>query len=125
VPYYGMSALLTCLVVAFATELHGRQITLFPLPFTFGGDQILWLEGGVLAAYIIYNGTILPHILSIVSLAFALGWFRFNIFRDVRRSWLRLRRQQLETKMTKLRRRGTLRVVSPDDDDEEPKRFLH
>jgi hypothetical protein len=123
-PFVGPGSIIFCLIVAFATETGG-PITLFPLPFTFAGDGLLWLEAGVLAMMIIFDGTIFPHMLNVVSFAFALVWFRLNVVRDLRRSWLRLRKRRIEAHMARLRRERSLRIVSPDDDDEEPRRLLH
>lgn len=124
--FVGIDPVLYCLIAAFACELRGAEIMLFPFPFRVSGDGLLLFEGGLLVAMILFTGDFLGATLSIVSLAFAIAWFRFNLVRDVRRSWLRFRKRRLEARMTKLRRSRGLHVVSSDDDDDgEPRRFLH
>lgn len=114
----GLSALLYALVTAFAAQLRGRKIFLFPLPIALTGDLIIYLQAAFLGLGILFGGSIVPHLLSLFSFALSLFWFRLDSFREVRRSWLRLRRRRMEARLQKLRRQRPLRVVSSEDEDE-------
>lgn len=123
-PFYGLSPLLAGMFVAFGTTLRGRQVQIFPLPMAVGGDQLIAFGGVFLLVEILMQGAILPFIPDVLAFAFALAWFRFDVARDLRRSWLNYRKGQLETKVQKLRRDRNLRVVRNDEDDDS-NRYLH
>lgn len=114
----GLSSLFITLIVAFASSLGNREILLFPIPFMLRGDQILWLEGAFLGLLVLFSGSVLAYFVQIVAFGFALAWFRFDLFRGVRRRWLLSRRKRLESQLRKLKaRRSGLRVVENDDDE--------
>lgn len=126
----GPSMLIMAALTAFASELRGRTIMLFPLPIQLTGDKILWLVGGLLGLRVLFAGQIIEFLPEIFSFGIALAWFRLNITQDLRRILLKNRRRRLARKLkrTKASQRGHLRVVSTDDDDEKKskdKRYLH
>lgn len=122
----GPSMLIVACLTAFASELRGRTIMLFPLPFQLTGDMILYLEAGLLTLSVLFAGQIIPFLAPIVSFGIALAWFRFDVTRDLRRAWLKWRKRSLERKLEKSRaaQRSHLRVVRGGDDDDK-KRYLH
>lgn len=125
----GPSMLIMAALTAFASELRGRTIMLFPLPFQLTGDTILWLQGGLLGLSVLFAGQIIEFLPPIFSFAIALAWFRLDLTRDLRRILLKNRRRRLARKLqrTKASHRGHLRVVSSDDDEKKSKdkRYLH
>lgn len=125
----GPSMLIMAALTAFASELRGRTIMMFPLPFQLTGDTILWLLGGLLGLRVLFAGQIIESLPEIFSFGIALAWFRLDITRDVRRVLLKNRRRRLARKLqrTKASRAGHLRVVSSDDDEKKnkDKRYLH
>jgi membrane associated rhomboid family serine protease len=122
----GPTALISAMVVAFASELPSAPIGLFFLPIQFNGDALIWLEAGILTLGVLFSGTILGFAVQILSFLLALAWFRFNLARGTRRFWLRMRKRQIESRMSKLRKQRNLRIVPDDeDDDDQPGRLLH
>jgi len=126
VPFLGLDSLAIGLVAAWASQMRKQQVTLFPIPISLSGDGLLYFEAGMLALYAIYSQSFYPYLLSIIALAYAVAWFRMGWFKGIRRNWLKLRQKQIESRVAKLRAERHLRVISSDqDDEEEPRRFLH
>lgn len=124
--YLGMRPLVVGLIVAFASQLRHAQVRLILIPIPFSGDGLLVLSGALLGLSVLFSGSILPFMPEIFAFAIALAWFRFDLLKDVRRTWLRFRKKQIEARMAKMRRdRSGLRVVRDEDDDSDSKRFLH
>jgi membrane associated rhomboid family serine protease len=121
--YFGLTPLLTALVVAFASQMRGRSIYMFPIPVPLSGDGLLYMEGGFLALYIIFARSVSPFMIHLLAFGLALAWFRFDLLRDVRRSWLRMKKRRIEAQMARVRASRNLRVVPSDDED--PPRFVH
>jgi membrane associated rhomboid family serine protease len=123
----GTWGLLTALVVAYASELPDQPILLFFVA-RISGDTLILVEGVILGLFVLFSGSVVMFLVPILSFALALAWFRFNLVRDLRRSWLRLRKRRVEARMAKLRRERSLRIVPLDgenDDDEDSDRVLH
>lgn len=123
--FLGMSALWVALITVFASQLGGRQITLFPFPFVLSGDGILYLVGGGIGLGIIFSGSVLGLLPELFSFGFALAWFRFGLFQGWRRRWLTYRRARLEARLKRLRRQRGLRVVEEEEEEGEPRRWLN
>lgn len=117
----GPSVLVLALLAAYAADHRRASIVLFPIPFRLNGDMILWFEGGLLALYVLFSGTILPYLPQIAAFGLALAWFRFDLLKGLRRRWLQLRRRRIEANLRKLKGRH-LSVVK---DDDEPPTYLH
>jgi len=117
----GPGPLLTAIIVAFASELGGRTIRIFPVPFPVTGDTLIFIEGALLLLFVTFAGAISPYLFEILFFLLAVVWFRFDAFRgfkfNPRKYLLTLRKKQLQRKLAALDREGTLRVVRRDDDD--------
>ena len=72
-------------------------------------------------AVAVYGGLV-PFVPELAGFALGLAWFRFDVTRSLKRSWLRHRQSRLEAQVSKMRRDRRLHVVRDDKDDE---RFLH
>ena len=71
-PVMGLWGLLSATVVAYAAELPEQQIYLFMI-LRVGGDTLLMIEGGLLALVVLFNGTIFPFLLPLLSFGFCAG----------------------------------------------------
>jgi membrane associated rhomboid family serine protease len=121
-PYVGLATLGVAYITAFASQMRDARVMMFPLPLQLTGDQLLMFEGGMLALWVLFGG-LTPFIPELAGFAMGLAWFRFDVTRTLRRSWLRHRQSRLEAQVGKLRRDRKLRVVRDDDGDDE--RYLH
>ena len=126
--FQGVWPLIYFLIAAFASEMTGAPIMIFPFPFSVSGDGLLMFEGALLGLFCIFNGP-LSQIVSLFSFGLGIAWFRFGYGHGLNRAWLRLRRRSLEARLGRVRRSGSLRIVSPDDDDDDkdgkPGRYLN
>jgi hypothetical protein len=115
------------MLVAYAVALRGNQVRMFFLPFAFSGDSLIMLEGAIIFVFIVTDGTILTHVLMLVSYFWAIAWFRLGLGLniDFRKAWLRFRKARIEARMARMRKRSGLRIVSSRDEEDEPKRYLH
>lgn len=122
----GPSMLIIACLTAFASELRGRSIVLFPLPIQLTGDMILWLEGGLLALSVLFAGRIIEFLAPLISFGIALAWFRFDATRSLRRVWLKRRKKHIEARLSRAKgRKGHLRIVQDDDEDPPDRGYLH
>jgi membrane associated rhomboid family serine protease len=125
-PYLGVHVVIVCYIAAFACEFRGAQVRLMFLPWAFSGDQLLMLEAAFIGLGVILGGSVIAYLPIIFGFLFVLAWFRFDLGRDLRRTWLQMRKARLERSMEKLRRQRNLRVVRDDEEGQGGRdRFLH
>lgn len=122
--WLGTWTLTIALLTAAISPLRSQQTQLWPIPIVLTGDTLLMIIGGIMFLSILFSGTVAPHVPVVISFAFALAWFRFDMGRDLRQTWLRMKKRRIEAKLNRLRRKRGLRVVS-EDDDESPRRYLN
>ena len=122
--YLGLGTLGLGYITAFASQMRGARVTLFPLPIVLSGDQLLWFEGGLLGLWMLFGGTTLPFVPELLAFLTALAWFRLGLLDRLRRR--RSSRGGNESRLERLARQRRLHVVRNDeDDDTASRRRLH
>ncbi len=120
--FAGLDPLIDAMFVAFGAALGPQRVQIWPLPWAIKGDHLIAFAGGFILLNVLFAAAILPFMPDVFAFGFALAWLRMDLSRDLKRSWLKYKKGQVEAKLSRLKQQRNFRVIRPDDDEDEPKK---